>query len=139
MRLHHTKNKGDLAVLKVQVDLYEQGYVCYTSVTEHQDFDLIAYKAGGVFKRIQVKYRSLSEKGTLDISLKQAWIDRQGTHSKEVNKEEIDLFAVYCPETNECYYFTPTAVNVYVSLRINNSKNNQQRNVKLAADYRRVP
>ncbi|HDR4901174.1 hypothetical protein OCF11_05865 [Bacillus cereus] len=32
---HHTKTKGDLAVLKAQVDLYEKGYMILTPQTEH--------------------------------------------------------------------------------------------------------
>ncbi|EJQ47188.1 Uncharacterized protein BWINRASL_04312 [Bacillus mycoides] len=46
---HHTKTKGDLAVLKAQVDLYEKGYMILTPQTEHSPFDLAVYK-GGVLK-----------------------------------------------------------------------------------------
>jgi len=57
MRIHHTKNKGDLGVLKAQADLAEQGYMVLLPLTEHHAFDLAIYK-DGVFKRVQVKYRS---------------------------------------------------------------------------------
>ncbi|WP_180230119.1 hypothetical protein [Bacillus sp. AFS073361] len=32
---HHTKSKGDLGVLKAQVDLYEKGYMILLPHTEH--------------------------------------------------------------------------------------------------------
>ena len=57
MRIHHTKNKGDLGVLKAQLDLYEKGYLTLIPNTEHSAFDLVAYK-DGTFKRVQVKYRA---------------------------------------------------------------------------------
>ena len=33
--MHHTKDKGDLGVLKAQVDLFEQGFIVAFPVTEH--------------------------------------------------------------------------------------------------------
>jgi len=51
--MHHTKEKGDLGVLKAQLDLFEQGFVILNPVTEHAPFDLVAYDSG-VFRRIQV-------------------------------------------------------------------------------------
>jgi len=41
--MHHTKDKGDLGVLKAQVDLFEQGFIVALPVTEHAPFDLIIY------------------------------------------------------------------------------------------------
>jgi len=41
--MHHTKDKGDLGVLKAQVDLFEHGFIVALPVTEHAPFDLIIY------------------------------------------------------------------------------------------------
>ncbi|WP_413362998.1 group I intron-associated PD-(D/E)XK endonuclease [Lysinibacillus sp. 3P01SB] len=73
---HHTKTKGDLGVLKAQVDLYTKGYMIY---------------------------------------------------------------CVYCPDTDECYYFNPKMSNKSLSLRVETPKNNQIANIKYASDYREVP
>ena len=43
---HHTKNKGDLGVLKAQLNLFEQGFTICLPQTEHAPFDLVAYKQG---------------------------------------------------------------------------------------------
>jgi len=40
--MHHTKEKGDLGVLKAQLDLFEQGFLILNPVTEHAPFDLVA-------------------------------------------------------------------------------------------------
>jgi len=135
---HHTKEKGDLGVLKAQVSLYEQGYLILQPVTEHAAFDLVAYR-GGFFKRIQVKYKSLDKTGALTVHFRSSWADKHGSHMRAVNKQEIDLYCVYCPNTDECYYFDPKSFEKSVTLRVEAPKNNQSRNIKFVSDYRRVP
>ena len=136
--MHHTKEKGDLGVLKAQVDLHEQGFQILNPVTEHAPFDLVIYK-DKTFKRVQVKYKSVDKTGKMNIRFQSCWADRNGTHMRPVNKNEIDLYCVYCPETDECYYFDPKDFKGSVCLRVKASKNNQRKFVKSAFDYRRVP
>ena len=138
MSKHHTKQKGDLGVLKAQVDLYLQGYTILHPATEHAPFDLVAYK-DGIFKRIQVKYKSVDKFGSLGISFRSSWADKNGSHMKPVNKDEIDLYCIYCPDTDECYYLDPKDFNSSITLRVNTPKNNQVKNVKHVSDYKRVP
>ena len=135
---HHTKEKGDLGVLKAQVDLYEQGFLFLQPVTEHAPFDLVAYK-DGLFKRVQVKYKSVDKTGALTVHFRSCWADKHGTHMLAVNKDEIDLYCIYCPDSDECYYLDPKDYDKSVTLRVEAPKNNQSLNVRLAADYRRVP
>jgi hypothetical protein len=138
LKHHHTKEKGDLGVAKVIADLTEQGFVCLLPMSEHQDFDLVAYKQGGQYIRVQVKYRS-ARNGVITIPFRTCWSDKHGVHTQRTNKAEIDLFAAYCPETKGCYYFKPDIAESVVCLRISPTKNNQSKNVKLADDYKRVP
>jgi hypothetical protein len=135
---HHTKEKGDLGVLKAQVSLFEQGYLILQPVTEHAAFDLVAYK-DGFFKRVQVKYKSLDKTGALTVHFRSSWADKHGTHLRAVDKQEIDWYCVYCPNTDECYYFDPREFDKSVTLRVEAPKNNQTKNVKFVSDYRRVP
>ena len=136
--MHHTKDKGDLGVLKAQVDLFEQGFIILKPQSEHTPFDLVAYKDGR-FLRIQVKYRKLDCTGKLDISFSTCWTDRNGLHIKPVDKNEVDLYCVYCPDTDECYYVNPAEYRANATLRVGAPKNGQRVNVKFAADHRRVP
>ncbi len=136
--MHHTKDKGDLGVLKAQLDLFEQGYAILNPVTEHAPFDLVAYR-DGVFKRVQVKYKSVDRTGSITVHFRSCWTDKHGTHMRHVNKDEIDLYCIYCPDTESCYYLDPSDYGKSVTLRVETPRNNQQRNVRLADDYRRVP
>ena len=135
---HHTKTKGDLVVLKAQVDLFEQGFTICIPQTEHAPFDLIAYR-DGEFRRVQVKYRTLGSNGALDVKFSTCWADRNGVHTVAVDKSEIDLNCVYCPDTDQCYYLEPRKFGSTATLRVRAPRNGQARRVRLASDYRRVP
>ena len=136
--MHHTKEKGDLGVLKAQVDLFEQGFMILNPVTEHAPFDLVAYKDGR-FRRIQVKYKSIDRHGCLTVHFRSSWADKNGSHMRNVDKTEIDLYCIYCPETDNGYYLKPADYNRSVTLRVETPKNNQMQNIHFADEYRRVP
>jgi hypothetical protein len=137
MKIHHTKNKGDLGVAKAHCDLVEKGYMVLFPTTEHAPFDLVAYD-GVKFIRIQVKYRR-AVNGSVQIRLENWWADRNGSHGKPIDKSQIDVFCVYCPDTDKCYYFKPENIKTYFSLRIETPKNNQSKNINFAEDFARVP
>lgn len=135
---HHTKTKGDLGVLKAQIDLFEQGFNIFWPLTEHSPFDLAAYR-NGVFRRIQVKYRAADKFGKIDVKFSTTWTDKRGTHTSEVDKTEVDLYCVYCPDTDSCYYIDPLQYRSTVSLRVKKPKNSQAKGVHFAEDFRGVP
>ena len=135
---HHTKSKGDLGVLKAQVDFFEQGFTICVPQTEHSPFDLVAYK-DGEFRRVQVKYRALNKSGALSIHFRSVWADRHGTHIVPIDKNEVDLYCVNCPDTDECYYLKPMNFRSSVFLRVEAPKNCQVKRVNFAADFRRAP
>ncbi len=137
-QVHHTKDKGDLGVLKAQVDLFEQGFTIFTPQTEHCPFDLAAYRKGE-FRRVQVKYRTVDKYGKIDVKFSTSWTDKRGTHVTPIDKREIDLYCIYCPDTDECYYLDPNKFRSNASLRVKAPKNSQAKRVNFAADYRRAP
>ena len=136
--MHHTKQKGDRGVLKAQLDLFDQGFTILNPLTEHAPFDLVAYKEGR-FHRVQVKHRTLDAKGKLEVKFSTCWADRNGTHTVPVDKEEVDLFCVYCPDTDECYYLNPQEFRSSACLRVEAPRNGQEKGIKLASEFRRVP
>jgi hypothetical protein len=137
MREHHTKNKGDLGVLKAQLDLYEKGYLILTPHTEHSPFDLVGYK-NGKFLRIQVKYRT-AKNDKIEVPFRTCWADKNGTHTQDYDKNEIDIMCVYCPDTDKCYYVNPQECNKTFNLRLSTPKNNQKNGIHLAEDYVELP
>ena len=135
--MHHTKTKGDLGVLKVMTDLCSKGYLVLVPMTEHASFDLVAYR-GNIFQRIQVKYRSLRN-GKLEVSSRTSWADKHGTHINQYTADAFDIFALYCPNTDKCYYVKWDGIFDHLYLRIMPSKNNQIKGIHLATDYEEVP
>ncbi|HJF33945.1 MAG TPA: hypothetical protein K8V56_19445 [Sporosarcina psychrophila] len=123
---HHTKNKGDLGVLKAQVDLHQKGYLILIPHTEHSPFDLVVYK-------------DIISRGLLEIRFRSSYCNTKGIVTSVVDKNEIDVYCVYCPQTDECYYFDPKRFDKSLSLRVEAPKNSQVHNVKFAKDYREVP
>ena len=133
--MHHTKDKGDLGVFKVQSDLAEQGFMILHPMTEHAPFDLVVYKAGE-FTRVQVKYRKKNHLGCIQIMFASSWSDKHGVHKKSMNKNEVDYVAVYCPDTDECYYFKPNDFGEEVTLRFEAARNGNHKNVHYAERYK---
>jgi hypothetical protein len=131
---HITTDKGDIGVAKVIADLIEKGFPVFTPISASCPFDLLIYK--DTFKRVQVKYRTISNRGTLDIALRRSVISN--TKIKHSKNQEVDIVAVYCPETNKCYYIDAIEVGSSISLRVGKTKNNQSNNIKFAEDYENI-
>ena len=137
MGVHHTKDKGDLGTAKAHADLVEHGFMVLFPATEHSEFDLVAYRDGS-FHRVQVKYRS-AHTGSVSVSFRSVWADRNGTHMKPSDKSQMDVLCIYCPETDECYYLRPEVHGHSVTLRITPPRNGQGRGVHLASSFRGFP
>jgi hypothetical protein len=97
MRPHRTKNKGDLGVLHAQLDLAEKGFGVLAPLTEHEAFDLVAYRENR-FLRVQVKYRAAVH-GRIEIRFTTCWADRNGTHTTPIDRSVVDVICVFCPDT----------------------------------------
>lgn len=95
---------------------------------EHSPFDLVIYK-DGCFKRVQVKYRELTSKGGLEVSFRSTYCNSKGIVTSVVDKNEIDVYCVYCPQTYGCYYMDPKQFDKSLSLRVAAPKNNQLYNI----------
>lgn len=137
MAAHHTKDKGDLGTAKAFADLVGRGFTVLSPATEHAPFDLVAYRTGA-FHRVQVKFRS-ARAGTIFLQFRSMWADRNGTHIKRVDKSEIDVVCVYCPDTDECHYLRPADFRQSVTLRVRPAVSAQQRGIHLASDFRQFP
>ena len=138
MKLHHTKTLGDLGVLKAQLDLFQKGYWVSIPLTEHAPFDLVITK-NGFSKTVQVKARSLNSRGSLEIPFRQSYSTSQGVQVRHWEKAEIDIVCVFCPQTDDCYYFDPNLYEKAITLRVKAPKNNQTQGINFVDDFREVP
>ncbi len=134
---HHTKTLGDIGVLKAQVDLIQKGYIVAIPLTEHAPFDLIIYKDHKM-STVQVKARTVNS-GKIEVSFKSSYNDSKGTKTVPVDKSKIDIYCVYCPDTDLCYYFNPDEFDKSVSIRLELPKNNQKKGIHLAKDFLNIP
>ena len=138
MRYHHTKSKGDLGLIHAMGDLAEKGWGILLPVTEHAAFDLVAFR-GDRFLRVQVKYRA-AVNGVITVPFKTCWADRHGIHTQPVDRNEVDLFSIYCPDTKICYYLDPSSIaESTISLRLEPTRNNNSKRVRWAKDHVEIP
>lgn len=129
---HITTDKGDIGVLLVSADLIKKGIPIFTPISATCPFDLLIYY-NNFFKRVQVKYRSILN-GTLSVNLKRNTIVN-GKNVSSFKNEEVDILAIYCKDNSQIYYIDSKEISKTITLRIDNSKNNQMKNVKFAKDY----
>lgn len=137
MARHHTKDKGDLAVAMVQADLIERGGTVLLPLTEHAPFDLVVC-FGDLFFRVQVKFRSAMT-GRLHVSFRSVWSDRHGVHTRPMPRDDVDVVAIYCPETRRCYYVDPVNHRSSVTIRVSPTKNGQVTGVLPAEQFLEMP
>jgi hypothetical protein len=138
MRYHHTKNKGDLGAIKAMADMTAKGWSVFVGLSEHQAFDFAAYRDGR-FLRVQAKYRAV-DNGKVILRLDTNWTDRNGTHHVPLDREALDVIAIYVPDSDCCYYVDPRAESgETICLRFTPCLNNNKKRIRWATDYVEIP
>ncbi|HPM42829.1 MAG TPA: group I intron-associated PD-(D/E)XK endonuclease [Candidatus Omnitrophota bacterium] len=132
--MHHTKTKADIGVAKVIGDLAIKGYVPCIPLSEHQPYDIVAVSKDGCSYKLQVKYASLKANGTIDVSFRTSWADKNGTHIRHYAKKDFDYYALYCAEKDIVLY-VPNDPGCPKAIRFEKAANNQNHSVKWANDY----
>lgn len=132
--MHHTKFKADIGVAKTIADLTIKGYVPCIPLSEHQPYDIVAIDNNGKAIKLQVKYATLKDNGSVEIKFRRTWVDNNGIHSKHYAETEFDYYAIYCPEKDKVLYVKNKG-NCPKCIRFNRTSNNQNKNVKWADDY----
>lgn len=126
-----TTDKGDIGVAMVIADLLKHGYSVFMPVSATSPFDLLA-EENGIYLRIQVKYRTMKN----DVICAQAYTATVTTkrNNARVNLD-FDVLAIYCPETDKCYFLRRDEFQNTITLRTIAPKNNQKTNINIADDY----
>ena len=134
---HHTKDKGDIGVACVIADLVKHDIQAALPVSEHLPFDLIAVHPCGRTAKVSVKYRTMDKHGALLVRTYSVWNDRHGTHYRPHSAGDYDALAIYCPDTDDCYYLLPAELPPSgVRLRILDARNKQIVGVRKAQSFR---
>jgi hypothetical protein len=131
------KTKGDLAELKVAVDLVERGYRVAIPFGEDSDFDLILIRDERL-ERIQVKY-ACSDGRVIPVRCRShSLTNGRVRQTKRYTSETIEWLAVYDATTDRCFYIPAADLGTgrnLLHLRLTEAKNSQRRGIRLAQDY----
>lgn len=137
-----TKDKGDTGLLQIMANLDKNGIKIALPVSEHLPFDLIAINIEGKLSRVSVKYRTINKFGNICLSLRTISSNSQGYKIKYVNMDDVDAFALFCPENNNCYYVNKSKLintKSELALRIKevseNTPNGNLARINWAKDY----
>jgi hypothetical protein len=101
----HSKQKGTLAETRIMADLYKKGFCVSVPMDDLVPFDLICVDINNNYKlyKVQVKYCKLN-KGVIDLWVRCAMSNKTLCYTKRYTPDEVDIFAAYCPETDDCLY-----------------------------------
>ena len=133
----NTKQKGDLAELRVASDLLRQGHRVAIPFGEDWDFDLVLSRGGG-FERVQVKYVR-SNGAVIALRCRSHSLTNGKVRSvKHYTAATIDWLAVYDATTDQCFYVPARLLGQgrsMMHLRLTPARNGQRQRVNFAADF----
>jgi PD-(D/E)XK nuclease superfamily protein len=130
------KDKGDVGVACVIADLVKHDIQVATLISEHLPFDLIAIHSLGELVKLSVKYRETNKQGTVHVRACSSWNDRHGAHNRPHNPGDYDAVAIYCPDTDACYYLRSNELSPDTrTLRIRPAANTQIIGVRMAHSF----
>lgn len=130
----HTKNLGSIGELRIATKLIENGYNVFTQLGDNSEIDLIAEK-NGELKRIQVKTTEKIKNGVMKFTLVKSRMNSKCKYKEYYNN--IDAFGLYCLENDYCglLEFDSSIPREAVTIRLQPTKNNMKRCVRLAKDF----
>jgi hypothetical protein len=140
--MEHPKAVGDRSTLAIMLALREAGFALYLPFGENTRCDLIV-EDGPRLSRVQCKTGRLR-----DGAVRFATCSNYAHHpnpklTSRGYQGEIDLFAVYCPQTGGVYVVPIEDVPLKRSaaLRVHPARNSQRRGIRPAERYEigRVP
>lgn len=136
------RNKGDIAEKMFELECVKNDIDIFKPINSNGRVDYIIVLEGQC-KRVQIKYIS-EYNNRIAVSFTKNQNGRKDKDGKNLHikysPNEIDLFFVYCPNTNEWYDIPITLANTArcITLRTSNitSKNNQTKGVVFASDFK---
>lgn len=123
-----TYEKGAIGEHRVVADLINKGYRVHKPLIDSLPYDIVV-SIKGFFYRVQVKYVRM-RRGNIETSPRRA-----NTQNVKSRNDEFDLLAIFCPDTDQCYYIWTSEFETSIRLRTKPTKNNQTHGVRMAEDY----
>ena len=125
-------DKGNIGLSKAVAEFVELGYDVFLPLADTDVIDLLVVNKNGDICRVQIKYRSITNKGVITVQTSGVINGKR----VNINKNKIDYYVIYCPDNKKIYY---VPISVFdnrnsISFRVNKSKFNQS-NMIFAKDY----
>lgn len=125
-----SNQKGDIGEAYFVLRATEKGY-WVGKMPQDCPYDYVLDRGTGP-ERIQVKYRSSSKKGTIQLTSSNSSLSSNRSY-----KSLVDYFAVFNPETTNIYLIPATIalVGTATVFRVEPSKSNNAKNVKYLTEF----
>jgi len=128
----NTKDVGDKSQAIILAELIRAGKVVLLPFGDNQRYDLVI-DDGGIFTRVQCKTGNLVD-GVITFPASSSYTHRGGKRKSYTG--EIEMFAVYCPDTDKVYTILVSECPVsHCSLRVDPPLNNNVVRIRWAKDY----
>jgi len=129
----NTKQKGILTEVRILYELVKRGYAVSIPYGDNEKYDLILDTGDGTLYRVQCKTGRYRE-GCVRFNAYKVTSNTKINKVNFYNKEQIDLFAVFCLELNKIY-LVPVDGKQMPYLRVDAPKNNQVKGIRWAKDF----
>ncbi len=127
------KAKGEVSQGQILAALLRKGEIVLTPFGDNQRYDLVVER-DGAFIRVQCKTGRVKRKGQILFDTCSSYVHRG--RGKRDYRGEADIFAVYCPDTDCCYWVPVNECGTSTGcLRLEAPKNGQQANIRWAKDF----
>lgn len=131
------RQKGDIAEKLFELECIKRDIPIYAPVNSATRDDYVVV-IDGEFKKVQIKYVSLSTDEKVCVSFTKAQNGR--STNLKYTEDEIDLFFVYCPDFDEWYNIpmSLSSTSRTIALRGPNykPKNNQTKGVRYTTEFK---
>jgi hypothetical protein len=129
-----TDQKGAIAETAIVHEATKLGIGVFRPVAEGGRFDLV-FDVGRLL-RVQCKWAP-RHGDVIVVRCYSCRRTRDGLVRRSYSADDVDAFAIYCPDTERCYFLTIEQIpgNSGVFLRLAPTRNNQQAGVTWAEDF----
>ena len=129
----NTNKKGDIGLANVIADVTNKGYFLFLPFSDTTSVDLVIADKFMKLNRVQVKYLSIDKTGVLNIPA----CNVVNGKKIPVDLTQIDVWAIYCPDTKEIYYISTKEIigKKSFALRISQSKYKDSVNMHFGQNY----
>lgn len=125
---------GRVAEMKVATEIVSMGYTVLEPVCNSERYDLMIDSEGSIY-RIQVKNLREVPEGVGEYKATLYNMNSRSNEKKYYTSEDIDAFAFYSPDLDECYWVDINdAPKKSITLRTE-SKQPQNPNIRWVEDY----